>query len=256
MPGARTMAEVPASLRQKLEAGERETRTLVEGLVIDYRKLLGTIVDDLTPEESAGLAPDEPVTKRGWRAAAVLLDRLGPGVDKRLAKHPSDVVRGWASHTIGLESKLSLRQRLIRSKPFADDRHSGVREWAWLSVREHIAGDLHRAIQLLEPWARSRSANVRRFATESTRPRGVWCKHIRELRDNPCLAMPLLEPLRSDGSKYVQDSVANWLNDASKDQPGFVEDLCNRWGQESPTSATERICRRATRSIRKAEAKG
>jgi 3-methyladenine DNA glycosylase AlkC len=63
--------------------------------------------------------------------------------------------------------------------------------------------------------------------------------------------MRILEPLKSDEAKYVQDSVGNWLNDASKTRPDFVLDVCARWEKESPTKATKYITQKAKRTLDK-----
>jgi 3-methyladenine DNA glycosylase AlkC len=55
--------------------------------------------------------------------------------------------------------------------------------------------------------------------------------------------------MKSDKAKYVQDSVGNWLNDASKIQPEFVIDICKKWEKESPTKETAYIIKKALRTI-------
>jgi 3-methyladenine DNA glycosylase AlkC len=132
---------------------------------------------------------------------------------------------------------------------FAADPHFGVREIAWMAVRDEIAADVAGAVGLLQPWALHADANIRRFASEATRPRGVWCAQIEALKQQPWRGLSLLEPLRADPSRYVQNSVANWLNDAAKTQPDWVREICGRWSRESPGAATTYIVRRGQRSL-------
>jgi 3-methyladenine DNA glycosylase AlkC len=145
---------------------------------------------------------------------------------------------------------LPLAAKLAALRRFAADPHFAVRESAWMAVRGDVAAGVDAAVQLLLPWVHDADENVRRFASELTRPRGVWCAHIDSLKREPWRAAALLEPLRSDPSRYVRNSVANWLNDASRTQPEWVEGVCSRWERESRTPQTQAIVRRARRSMR------
>lgn len=98
-----------------------------------------------------------------------------------------------------------------------------------MSVRASITLELSLSIRLLSGWVRDEDENIGRFAVEATRPQGVWAKHIVALKETPELALPLLEPLKSDAADYVRDSVANWLNDAGKTQPDWVIQVCKAW---------------------------
>lgn len=249
--GARSRAEIAPETLAALNAGSIAAATLAECLAIDHAALMRAVVPDLPPDHMAELKAlaGSGITRRMAAAADVLLAHLGDGGAERLATHPSDTVRGWAAFTVGRKPDLTLLERLERARVFADDPHFGVREWAWMAIRSHIVADLERAIELLVPWTAEASANLRRFAVEATRPRGVWAAHIPALKREPGLALPLLEPLRADPAPYVQDSVANWINDAAKARSDWARDLCDRWRAESPPPATARICRRASRSL-------
>ncbi len=243
----------PARLAQ-LNAGAPAT-TLTECLAVDYARLMQAAVPEVGAQALAVMRADAAagISRRMQRAALILLDTLGPQAIGRLQAHASDTVRGWACFMVGALPGMSVQARLDTIRPFADDGHFGVREWAWLAVRPALTAELETSVACLAPWTSQSSERVRRFASESLRPRGVWCAHVPALKANPAIALPLLEPLRADPASYVQDSVANWLNDASKDQPDWVRALCARWSAGAATAgakaATERICKRALRSI-------
>ncbi len=93
---------------------------------------------------------------------------------------------------------MSIHEKLNQSKKLIADTHFGVREVVWMALRPEINNNLEKSIAILSGWTKSEDENIRRFTTESTRPRGVWCKHIEQLKENPEIALPLLEHLKSD----------------------------------------------------------
>jgi 3-methyladenine DNA glycosylase AlkC len=258
--GAARIALIPPEVLEALNAGLVPTVNLNEFLALDLSRLARSVARDvgLAPEDEriadtlAMLDAFRPV-KRHEHVARALYDLTEPRADRdaiahRLATHPSDIARSWATQWIAF-SPMALSEKLHSARRFAADPHFGVREMAWMAVRDEVAGAVDDAVALLQPWVRDPDENIRRFASELTRPRGVWCAQIDALKAQPWRALALLEPLKADPSRYVRNSVANWLNDASKSQPEWVDEVCRRWLAESGVPATQYIVRRACRSL-------
>lgn len=247
-------ASIAAERLADLDSGRDESRTLSENLAITHSTLLRRVVPD-APEDlvqAAEQADSLGILARMQAMGEALHTHLGQSACLDLADHPSDTVRGWAVFAlVPQDGDSDVETLLALARPTADDPHFGVREWSWMAVRPHLVTQLDDAISALQQWTSDSSERIRRFACEVLRPRGVWARHIPELKKEPGRGLPLLEPLRADSSRYVQDSVANWVHDASKTQPDWAIGLCKRWQEESPAPATQRIIRRALRSIRR-----
>lgn len=244
--GARRPDLVPAEVLAQLHRGDTETLNLMEQIAMSLPELARSVFPE-APDVS-GLN-DPRLVHRMRAGGALVLDVYGWDASAMVIGHPSDTVRAWGAMAVGAAKGISLQGRLQRIRPFADDPHFAVREWAWISVRPWITRDLPQALALLSPWVEEPSALLRRFAIEGTRPRSVWAPHIPALKDNPALALHLLEPLADDPHRYVQDSVANWLNDASRSQPGWVQHLCSAWASRFESPGARRLQRRALRSV-------
>ncbi|WP_339181900.1 DNA alkylation repair protein [Paenibacillus sp. FSL R5-0701] len=98
-------------------------------------------------------------------------------------------------------------------------------------------------------WAESNNEHIRRLASEGSRPRLPWGAKLQNFITDPTPVLPILHALKQDESLYVRKSVANHLNDISKDHPELVMDLATTWyGQHVHT---DWIVRHASRSLLK-----
>lgn len=237
--------------RAQLDAGSAPATHLAEILAVDFARLLASIAPTLPAAAITSMrkAANSGITLR-MQGAATLLRAHALGDPAQWRTHASDTVRGWACYLIGSDPRLTLENKLDAMRALADDDHFGVREWAWLAVRPHIAAEPLRVLAHLQAWSTDASPNVRRFACEALRPRGVWAAHIALFKQEPQHAHALLDALCCDESRYVQDSVGNWLNDAAKSQPEWVQALCNGWQQRHADHvANAYIRKRALRSL-------
>jgi 3-methyladenine DNA glycosylase AlkC len=98
-------------------------------------------------------------------------------------------------------------------------------------------------------WAQSDDWRVRRLASEGSRPRLPWGKGVSALKEDPAPILPILATLRSDPSEVVRRSVANNLNDISKDHPDLVVEVLSSWQDGSPE--IEALTKHALRTLLK-----
>ncbi|MBL8016304.1 MAG: DNA alkylation repair protein [Ignavibacteria bacterium] len=78
-------------------------------------------------------------------------------------------------------------------------------------------------------WAGHKNHHVRRLASEGSRPRLPWAIALPEFKRNPAPVLKILEVLKNDESEYVRKSVANNLNDISKDNPETALKIAAKW---------------------------
>ncbi len=263
--GAPRITAIPPEVLQALNRGWVPTVNLVEFLAIDLPLLTRHVASDIGLDPQAERLQDmlamlpylKPMQRHGSIARALYEQTADlpqraqqDAAAHALATHTSDMARCWAANWLAFSAQ-ALPDKLAAVERFAADPHFGVREMAWSALRNDVIAELDLALQLLQPWVAHADPSIRRFASEITRPRGVWCAQIDTLKREPWKAESLLQPLHADPSRYVQDSVANWLNDASKSQPAWVQDLCARWDRSSGSAATRYIVQRAQRTLRK-----
>lgn len=118
------------------------------------------------------------------------------------------------------------------------------------AIRPFLDKEPEQVMTYMSKWAEDEDQNVRRFASEGCRPRLPWAMALPKFKKEPRPIFPILEKLKNDESEFVRKSVANNLNDISKDNPDLMLDMCERWYGQSKN--TDWIVKHACRSLLKA----
>ncbi len=118
------------------------------------------------------------------------------------------------------------------------------------AVRPFIKQDPKRMMAEMLRWAGDENYHVRRLASEGCRPRLPWAMALPAFKKNPSPILPILEKLKNDEEEYVRRSVANNLNDISKDHPERVLQIATDWLKEDPSC--RRLVKHACRTLLKA----
>jgi 3-methyladenine DNA glycosylase AlkC len=119
---------------------------------------------------------------------------------------------------------------------------------AEFAVRQFILKDQERMMRQMLAWAVHENHHLRRLASEGCRPRLPWAVALPALKADPAPILPILELLKNDESEYVRRSVANNLNDISKDHPQVVLDVLQRW-RERLTPEVSKLIHHALRTL-------
>jgi 3-methyladenine DNA glycosylase AlkC len=117
------------------------------------------------------------------------------------------------------------------------------------AIRQFILKYEEQTMNQMKLWTQSENEHLRRLASEGCRPRLPWAIALPIFKKDPTKVFELIEILKNDKSLYVRKSVANNLNDISKDNPHLViEFVKNNLGF---SKELDWICKHGSRTLLK-----
>jgi 3-methyladenine DNA glycosylase AlkC len=116
------------------------------------------------------------------------------------------------------------------------------------AIRKFLKLNQSHTLTFFESWSKSKNHHIRRLASEGCRPRLPWGEALQNFKKNPHDILPILENLKNDESAYVRKSVANNLNDISKDNPEIILKILTKWNEEDVDKS---LIRHALRTLLK-----
>jgi 3-methyladenine DNA glycosylase AlkC len=97
------------------------------------------------------------------------------------------------------------------------------------AIRPYIIKNPKKVMDTMFGWSKDENEHVRRLASEGCRPRLPWAMALPEFKKEPAYIIPILENMIHDESLYVRKSVANNLNDITKDNPQIALEFAKKW---------------------------
>lgn len=116
------------------------------------------------------------------------------------------------------------------------------------AIRPFLLDHREATFRRLRTWVGHPHEQVRRLVSEGTRPRLPWGMRVPALIADPQPGLDLIEPLHRDDSESVRRSVANHLNDVSKDHPDEAIAAARRFGPTG-TAGSDALVKHALRTL-------
>ncbi len=140
-------------------------------------------------------------------------------------------LHGWASMPVNAYVSVSMLDRPDVALPLL--AVLTPQYTAEFAIRPFIEAHYNLTMEYLRAWTTDPNEHVRRLVSEGTRPRLPWAGQLSCFIADPTATLALLDALVNDESSYVRRSVANHLNDISKDHPNRALTTAARWAGES-----------------------
>lgn len=118
------------------------------------------------------------------------------------------------------------------------------------AIRPYLTQFTGQTLDKMTAWAKNPNFHVRRLASEGVRPRLPWAAKLDTFIDDPTPILPILRTLQDDPIKYVQKSVANCLNDISKDNQDLTREEVESW-IKGASDSRKWIIKHALRTMKK-----
>jgi len=117
------------------------------------------------------------------------------------------------------------------------------------AIRPFLKTNSDYVLTKMTKWSFHPNLHLRRLASEGCRPRLPWAMVLTEFKKNPNKILPILQNLLNDKELYVRKSVANNLNDISKDHKEVL--ICFTKKHYGKTNFTNWILKHANRNLLK-----
>jgi len=118
------------------------------------------------------------------------------------------------------------------------------------AIREFIIANENKTMNQMLLWTKSDNLHIRRLASVGCRSRLPWAKSLTCFIKNPSKVLEILSMLQNDEVDYVKKSVANNINDISKDHPEIVLNIVKKWQHQ--TSHKDWILKHGSRTLLRA----
>lgn len=178
-------------------------------------------------------------------AAIIVKDALAPSSKDETIQFTSgkNGLAGWVMMPVtDYVAHAALQQEGLWYEQGLELLHACTQRFsAEFSIRPFLRDYTNRTLSVLSQWAQDENVHVRRLVSEGTRPYLPWGLRLHVFAKDPTPIIPLLEQLKDDESEYVRRSVANNLNDISKDHPDKVVQIVTSWWDDNNKARTKLI---------------